>query len=115
MPKYQIVITDAERAHEQEICRHVEANVKVHGEAHRRKIETLVRARYPNGPRPVGTVHDEAETECPDGGVNCRNCGDPAYADDCQAKGHCPFCGTAHGIAPESVVKANGYTLVEVK
>ncbi len=111
MPKYQIVIADAALAHAQEIARNVEANVKIHGEAQRAKIEKVVAARYPNGARPTGTVHDEAETDCPDGLPNCRNCGDPAYADACTAAGHCPDCGTKHGIAPDATLAANGYVL----
>lgn len=111
MAKYQIVIADADLAHAREIARNVEHNVKIHGEQHRAKITAMVEARHPNGPRPKGTVHDEVETDCPDGLPNCRNCGDPAYADDCQAKGHCPDCGTTHGLAPDAVVAANGYEL----
>lgn len=114
MPKYQIVIADAQLAHDREIHRNIEANVRLHGEAHRVRIEKLVRARYPHGPRPKGTVHDEADSDCPDGLPNCRNCGDLAHAETCRAAGHCPDCGTKHGIAPESVVAANGYVLKAV-
>lgn len=114
MPKFQIVIADAQLAHDREIHRNVEANVRHHGEAHRARIEALVRARYQNGPRPRGTVHDVADTDCPDGLPNCRNCGDPAYAEDCKSQGHCAVCGTDHGIAPDAALKANGYTLTAV-
>lgn len=65
----------------------------------------------------VGDIHGPADTECPDGGTNCRNCGDPAYYESCKAAGHCPHCGRAgdggHGCAPTSVVEANGFELVE--
>lgn len=44
---------------------------------------------------------------------NCRNCGDPEHAASCTAKGHCPDCGTKHGIAPDRIVAENGYELVE--
>lgn len=40
---------------------------------------------------------------------NCRNCGDPEHAKACRAAGHCPDCGTNHGIAPDRIVAANGY------
>lgn len=111
MPHYQIVIADAQLAHDREIHRNIEANVAHHGEATRKQVEAAVRARYPHGPRPKGTVHDEADTDCPDGGTNCRNCGDPAHAATCAAAGHCPHCGTAHGIAPDATLAANGYVL----
>ena len=62
--------------------------------------------------RKAGEVHDIAASECPDGMPNCRNCGDPQHAASCQAAGHCPDCGTKHGVAPDSVVAANGYALV---
>jgi hypothetical protein len=56
-------------------------------------------------------VHTEADTACPNGLPNCRQCGDPAHAEACRSAGHCPDCGTKHGVAPESVVRANGYRL----
>lgn len=109
MAKYQIVIADADLAHAREIHRNVEANVAAHGEAHRAKIAKIFQARVQK--RDTGTVHDEADTDCPDGLPNCRHCGDPDYAVACAAQQHCPDCGTKHGIAPESVLKANGYAL----
>jgi hypothetical protein len=111
MPKFHIVIHDAQLAHDREIARNVEANVRVHGESHRRKIERMMAARYVNGPRESGTIHDTAETECPDGLPNCRNCGDPYHAASCEASEHCPDCGTKHGLAPDAHLAANGYRL----
>ena len=58
------------------------------------------------------TSHAEAvDSECPDGLPNCRNCGDPAHEEACRAAGHCPLCGTVHGIAPNAHLAANGYRL----
>lgn len=92
MPKYQIVIDDADTAF---------AGERARGHAHAKRAK--------------GTIHAEAvASECPEGRPNCRNCGDPAHAAHCQAKGHCPDCGTKHGIAPDAVVKKNGYILVEL-
>lgn len=42
---------------------------------------------------------------------NCRNCGDQAFVALCRAAGHCPDCGTTHGIAPDSVLAATGVIL----
>ena len=111
MPRYAIVIKDADVAHAQEVRRNIEANIAHHGEQHRQRIEAIVNSRFPYGPRPAGTVHDEASSECPDGLPNCRNCGDSAYAETCKASGHCPNCGTNHGLAPDAVVSAHGYEL----
>jgi predicted Zn-ribbon and HTH transcriptional regulator len=71
--------------------------------------KTHARTHAPN--RQVGDIHAEMDDTCPDGLPNCRHCGDPAHADSCRAAGHCPHCGTRHGIAPESVLTANGYRL----
>jgi predicted Zn-ribbon and HTH transcriptional regulator len=60
----------------------------------------------------VGHVHAEMNVECPDGGKNCRNCGDPEFKEQCSSLGHCPNCGTSHGIAPNSVLIKNGLKLV---
>lgn len=62
-------------------------------------------------PPAVGTVHTEMDDTCPEGLPNCRNCGDPQHADECKAAGHCPDCGTKHGVAPDSVLAANGLTM----
>jgi hypothetical protein len=62
--------------------------------------------------RPSGTVHAESiDSTCPEGLPNCRNCGDANHRESCLAAGHCPHCGTRHGIAPDAHLKANGYRL----
>lgn len=123
MPKhYAIVIKDANVAHSKEIERNVKANLERHGHANlpereQKRLEKFVdeHVRSYVGPkRQAGDLHTVASEDCPDGLPNCRNCGDPAFADSCRAAGHCDKCGTAHGIAPQSVVDANGYELVEV-
>ena len=99
MPRYRIVVHDEEKAHEAHIH-----SYRLHPQIQRAM-------RKENKRRAVGTVHDENDSECPDGLPNCRNCGDPAHAETCQAAGHCPHCGTKHGIAPDAVLAANGYRL----
>lgn len=107
----RIVVADAALAHASAISRSIEANVQRHGEAHRARITQEIHRRFP-APRPVGTVHAVVESfACPVGGMNCRNCGDPAYAERCRAAGHCPHCGTRHGVAPDAVVAAHGYAI----
>jgi hypothetical protein len=113
MPYFAVVIKDAQVAHEQEIARTVEHNVKIHGEDARPRIEKHVRSFFA-APRPAGHLHAHVETECPDGLPNCRNCGDPVHAASCKAAGHCPHCGTLHGLAPDAHVTAHGYELVEL-
>jgi hypothetical protein len=92
MPRYQIVIVDPASARDGEVARGV------------RQAEL----------RAAGTIHSQADSECPEGRPNCRNCGDPSHIEQCQSKGHCPDCGTKHGIAPDSVIAKHGYALVEV-
>lgn len=100
MPKVKILVDDVEKAHAAYV--------------HAYRLYPHIQAQVRNGPkRHMGDVHTEAETECPDGLPNCRNCGDPAFAESCKAAGHCPHCGTAHGVAPESVLARNGYRMVE--
>lgn len=62
-------------------------------------------------PADAGAVHTVMDSECPNGLPNCRNCGDPEHAESCAKAGHCPFCGTRHGIAPDRVLAANGFAL----
>lgn len=97
MPHYAIVIEDPEKH-------------KAAAE------ERQAKARFPlKAPRrAIGDLHTTANSECPLGGINCRNCGDPAFAESCQAAGHCPHCGTRHGIAPESYLAKSGVVLKEV-
>lgn len=99
MPKVHVVIVDEAKAHA----------------AHRHAYRLHPHLQKALQPRPVGTIHTEADTDCPEGLPNCRHCGDQAHADACRAAGHCPDCGTKHGVAPESVIAANGYALVAVK
>ena len=62
--------------------------------------------------RPQGFVHAaDLDDACPMGRPNCRNCGDPKHAEACRLAGHCPDCGTRHGIAPDATLEANGYGL----
>jgi hypothetical protein len=78
------------------------------------RVEAAV-TKFTGAPKQAGDVHDIVDsTDCPDGLPNCRNCGDPAFAESCAKDGHCPDCGTKHGVAPDSVVAANGYALVEL-
>lgn len=111
MPRYRVVIKDAQQAHNAEMQRNIEANVKVHGERQRLTITAMMKERYNHAPRPVGTVHDETDSECPDGLLNCRNCGDPNHEMTCKAAGHCIRCGIQHGIAPTATLDRNGYSL----
>lgn len=100
MPKFKILVDDVDKAHEA----HIESY----------KLHPHIQKQLRNGSkRPKGTVHTEAEAECPNGLPNCRNCGDPEYLESCKAAGHCPDCGIKHGIAPDSIIKKNGYRLVE--
>lgn len=62
----------------------------------------------------AGDLWAIAERECPLGQPNCPDCGDPAHRDACHAAGHCPQCGTAHGIAPTARLAAIGVILVEL-
>jgi hypothetical protein len=119
MPRFKIVIDNPTVAHEQEIERNIRANIHAHGvnrmgaaEAVRAVSAITRKIRASVGPeRPAGTIHAEADTDCPDGLPNCRNCGDPEHAETCKAAGHCPDCGTKHGIAPDRIVAAHGYRL----
>jgi hypothetical protein len=74
----------------------------------RKQVEAMV------SPKQAGDLHTHIDEDCPMGLPNCRNCGDPDHAADCASKGHCPDCGTKHGIAPSSVVAANGFELIEI-
>ena len=99
--KWKIVIDDVDKAHEAYI------------HSYRNHPQKQAALRKESTPRAKGTIHTVCEEECPDGGSNCRNCGDPEFKAMCRAAGHCKFCGTRHGIAPTSVIEKNGYILVE--
>lgn len=98
MSKYRIIVADAEKAHAALVRSY-------HLHPHRQ------REIRQQPPRPVGTLHTEMDSECPEGRPNCRDCGDPTHAEACQAAGHCPHCGTRHGIAPDRVLVDNGLRL----
>jgi len=99
--RWKVVIDDVDKAHEAFIH-----SYRLHP-AHQKELRK-------NGiPREKGTVHTIADDECPEGKPNCRNCGDPEFAQLCRAAGHCHHCGTRHGIAPQSMVEFNGYILVK--
>jgi hypothetical protein len=75
------------------------------------KLQDVVDAQ----PAPaVGTLWAECESTCPDKLPNCENCGDPAFAETCKKNGHCPHCGTRHGVAPLSVLARKGLVKREV-
>jgi len=98
MPRYAIVIADPEKHHAAEIDRNVKANL-AHQVSTRRnigpqetaalttRIDRAIRART-SPPRDTGELHTVAETDCPDGLPNCRNCGDPAHKATCRKAGH---------------------------
>jgi hypothetical protein len=125
MARYKLIIADAQLAHDKEIERNTNTQVARDIKAKREsgeKVNEFDVANLTRGhrrhfadkfkQRPVGAVHGVSATECPFEMPNCRNCGDPQHAASCQAQGHCPDCGTKHGIAPDSVLAANGYALV---
>ncbi len=122
MAYHAIVIKDPVLAQQQEIARHVEANLKAHGRGlserehgvlHRKVLAHITAMVGPA--KSTGELHAHMPDECPDGLPNCRHCGDPAHAERCAALGHCSHCGTRHGIAPEAVLAANGYALLDVE
>jgi hypothetical protein len=111
MPYYALVIEDSDKAFAARRGLAVRSYQRA-GFSDRRATAAAA-ALEPTAPV-VGELWTVAATECPDELPNCRNCGDPVYADQCAAAGHCPLCGTAHGIAPSSVLEAHGLVLVEL-
>lgn len=111
--KVREVIRDAKKANAR--AAHLVRTAQAHQGKPIFELDALVAAEPK---KKVGEHWNESapikDTACPLGQPNCRNCGDPAYKDACAAAGHCPQCGTAHGIAPDSVVKAAGVELVPV-
>jgi hypothetical protein len=109
MPQYALVIDDVDKAWA--------GRRRLAFESYRRAGMSELRAHLaaealePTAPR-VGDLWTTAASECPDGFPNCRHCGDPQFAASCA--GHCPLCGTAHGIAPASVLEKHGLVLVEL-
>ena len=88
-----------------------DAEAKTYERGGFRREATAIRQRPP---KPVGSLWTHLATECPDGKPNCRNCGDPAFAESCQRDGHCLHCGTCHGVAPDSVLAASGLVVQEI-
>ncbi len=97
MPK--IIVEDEQKAHEALI------------ESYRLYPQIQRQLRKEGPSRKKGDLHTIAEHECPEGGTNCRNCGDPEFLASCKEAGHCKNCGTLHGIAPDSILIKNGYRL----
>ncbi len=113
MAHYAIVIVDPVLAKHTEIERHL----AVHQQRSKAVDIKALRKHLAKslGPeREAGDLHTTADVECPNDLPNCRNCGDPKHAASCRAKGHCPHCGTRHGIAPDAVLAENGLELVAV-
>ena len=98
MPRYKIIIDDEDKAHEAFVN-----SYRLH-----KKIQNQLK----ESPKRIkGTIHTEMNSDCPEGLINCRNCGDPEFYGSCLSNGHCQDCGTKHGIAPDSILLANGYKL----
>jgi len=117
MAKFAVVVKDPKVCRMKEIERNFRYNLPQLGELaasepHRRRLAITIADRTPE--KLEGDLHTHIAEECPLGLPNCRNCGDPEFAETCAAAGHCPDCGTKHGIAPDAVVAANGFELVEV-
>jgi hypothetical protein len=100
MAYYELQVVDSAKAHDARV-----RSYRLHPATQRQ----IAREAAPA----VGSVWTGLEDTCPDGLPNCRNCGDPQFAESCRKAGHCPHCGTKHGIAPDSVLAANGLTMVE--
>ena len=107
MPRYTLVITDADKAHAARLKQYEDAYRRARPHLPATALRALALEHEPVKPE-VGSTWTECDEACPEGRPNCRNCGDPAFAATCQADGHCPHCGTRHGIAPASVLAAHG-------
>lgn len=121
MPKQfrVLVITNPDLHYERKV-KHERAQAIRH--AHPRlkatQLEDKLAEEIAEGRVPVPSVNDMytvADERCPDGRNNCRRCGDPAHQDACAAAGHCPQCGTLHGIAPDSHLESVGIELQTVE
>lgn len=99
MARFKIVVDDEEKAHAALLH-----SYRLVDRRTRDQVRALPR-------RKVGDMHTVANTDCPDGLPNCRNCGDPDHFAACRAAGHCPHCGVKHGIAPDAILAQNGYRL----
>lgn len=129
MPHYAIVIDNPDKHQQAALTRRPKAEYEreVQGAIARTRRDRVVSAaeadtfvqeqmqRYADRVerrRDVGELHTTADSECPDGHLNCRNCGDPAHKASCKAAGHCPLCGTRHGIAPDGYLAESGVSMV---
>jgi len=120
---YALVVNDPEKVHRHLLnvnrAHHLKRFSEVHGREpkphERNKIEQHIRQGHPDPP-PKDSLHTEMESlDCPDGLPNCRNCGDPQHAEACIAAGHCPHCGTQHGMTPQRLLAEGGYHLLELE
>jgi hypothetical protein len=116
MPRFKIVINDPEIAHQKEIERNVNARLREVKVSNAVEMARTTNALHREASkqfkkRQAGDVHDVADSDCPEGLPNCRNCGDPHHVATCRAAGHCHDCGTKHGVAPDRILAANGYRL----
>jgi len=108
MPHYALVIDDPVKAK-------LAMDATTRDAARRAGLASRETERRLAANRPVkDDLWTAADSECPLDRPNCRHCGDPAFAVSCVASGHCQQCGTAHGIAPDSVLVAKGLVLLEV-
>lgn len=96
--RVKLVVVDPQKAHVARV--------------HSYRLHPAVQKRVAAQPHPeAGSIHAEMNDACPEGRPNCRNCGDPDYAQQCKQQGHCPDCGTRHGVAPDSVLARNGLAI----
>jgi hypothetical protein len=107
---YALVVVDPSKAHAARRKQYVDAFLRAQLGATQAAADRFADQHEPSPPE-HGALWTVAESTCPDGLPNCRHCGDPAYVDSCRAAGHCPHCGTRHGIAPDSVLAAKGLQL----
>lgn len=110
MPKFAIVVDNADVAHTQAIHRNIE---KFRAAGFPPEFAVSAARAYVGDAHPEGFVinAEPLATECPEGKPNCRNCGDPAHEDTCRAAGHCPNCGRSHGMASDATLAKHGYRL----
>jgi hypothetical protein len=108
MAKFAIVVADSQKHLAFERERYTTAFIEA-GVPHQKAV-SLASDRV-GAARAVGHIHTEMDDVCPEGLPNCRNCGDPGFAAACEQAGHCPDCGTKHGIAPDAVLARHGFVL----
>lgn len=128
-----IVVEDAEKAHQTDIDRNVEANLAAIGQRRpspqiAARVRAVIETRI-GLPKEAGDLFAVGDTTCPDGLPNCRDCGDPAFEVSCRDAGHCPCCGhqrdvtgllppprdrMGHGVAPQAYIAASGLSLLKI-